>query len=219
MSMYKRICRECGKEFEGGPRAWYCPECRNERRLERQRIYWRNGYTRKIGSTDCCEMCGKPYTVNSGLQRYCSECAKINQLETDRRLSLEYYGNNKETLNPKRNAKRREIWRKEYVKKKRDVIWTIENGNGKVYETDNVTDFVRQYIVENPDEETVIKIRGRLCEMWYDRHHKKHTDRDYNGWKIVDKKVLKNIKTLTKDGGENDEIIAKQKAQFQGEKT
>jgi rubrerythrin len=24
-----RTCRQCGKEFQGGPRAWYCPECRS----------------------------------------------------------------------------------------------------------------------------------------------------------------------------------------------
>lgn len=23
-----RTCRECGSQFYGGPRAWYCPECR-----------------------------------------------------------------------------------------------------------------------------------------------------------------------------------------------
>lgn len=30
---------------------------------------------RSIGSTAYCERCGQPYTVNSGLQRYCPECA------------------------------------------------------------------------------------------------------------------------------------------------
>lgn len=27
-----RICKECGKSFPGGPRAWYCPDCRRERK-------------------------------------------------------------------------------------------------------------------------------------------------------------------------------------------
>ena len=22
-----RVCRQCGAVFQGGPRAWYCPEC------------------------------------------------------------------------------------------------------------------------------------------------------------------------------------------------
>lgn len=32
MAIYdNRICKECGIKFSGGPRAWYCPNCRKER--------------------------------------------------------------------------------------------------------------------------------------------------------------------------------------------
>lgn len=70
-----RTCATCGAVFDGGPRAKYCPECRAKRKKEQDRLYKRNGAARPLGSTDICEICGKPYTVTSGLQRYCPTCA------------------------------------------------------------------------------------------------------------------------------------------------
>lgn len=32
-----RICKECDRSFEGGPRAYYCPDCRIERKLQNKR--------------------------------------------------------------------------------------------------------------------------------------------------------------------------------------
>lgn len=88
-----RICRQCGARFEGGPRAWYCPDCRGERKRahdreakERARV----GTSRKIGSTDICVVCGKPYSVASGTQRYCPDCAPGATREADNRLSREW---------------------------------------------------------------------------------------------------------------------------------
>lgn len=31
-NMLPRICQGCGKTFLGGPRAWYCEDCREERK-------------------------------------------------------------------------------------------------------------------------------------------------------------------------------------------
>lgn len=70
-----RTCRQCGRTFPGGPRAWYCPACRAERKRDRERAHRRSGAQRKLGSTDLCESCGKPYIVSGGLQRYCPQCA------------------------------------------------------------------------------------------------------------------------------------------------
>lgn len=73
-----RVCRTCGAEFPGGPRAWYCPGCRSDRQREQSRDAKRRkaaGKTRAIGSTDTCTICGNAYTVNSGRQRYCPDCA------------------------------------------------------------------------------------------------------------------------------------------------
>lgn len=82
-----RICRTCGVTFPGGPRAWYCPSCRADRRREADRRYKRAGASRKIGSTDICQVCGKPYVVVSGLQKYCSGCAPEAVRSIDREQS------------------------------------------------------------------------------------------------------------------------------------
>ena len=89
-----RTCRTCGTVFPGGPRAWYCPDCRADRqRKQSQEAYRRkvSGKTRSIGSTDICTICGKPYTVASGLQRYCPDCAPAAIAEKDRHQAREYY--------------------------------------------------------------------------------------------------------------------------------
>lgn len=84
-----KVCRTCGTVFTGGPRAWYCPECRHARRLEKMRGYnaaIAAGTTRKIGSTSMCENCGKPYTVTSGRQKWCPDCRPEMIKQVDREL-------------------------------------------------------------------------------------------------------------------------------------
>ena len=70
-----RVCRLCGKTFPGGPRAWYCPECREIRRKESAARCAKTGTIRPLGSIDRCEICGGEYIVNSARQRYCKDCA------------------------------------------------------------------------------------------------------------------------------------------------
>lgn len=82
-----RVCRTCGAVFDGGPRAWYCPDCRAERKRRHdreQKARKRAGEVRALGSTDLCAICGKPYVVKGGLQRYCPDCAP----ETVRQIAL-----------------------------------------------------------------------------------------------------------------------------------
>lgn len=76
-SVYRtKTCATCGVEFVGYPRSKYCPACQAESRRAASRNHKRSGPARPIGSTDLCQACGKPYTVNSGRQRYCPECAR-----------------------------------------------------------------------------------------------------------------------------------------------
>lgn len=92
-----RTCATCGTVFEGGPRAKYCPNCRKERQKKADAEAYRRkvaGKTRRIGSEDVCERCGKTYTVNSGRQRYCPECAPLAVAEIDRRQGIEWYNKN-----------------------------------------------------------------------------------------------------------------------------
>ena len=102
-----RTCRECGRTFPGGPRAWHCPECRAIRSKTHNAIYRKNGPARPLGSTDNCVKCGKPYTINSARQMYCPACAREAVMEVDRRQSLEWYHENAGEYNPTRNDRRR----------------------------------------------------------------------------------------------------------------
>lgn len=93
----ERVCRTCGTKFDGGPRAWYCPGCRKERQRKQQkesRDRKKLGKTRKIGSVDYCVVCGGPYTVESGLQKYCKICADDAVKEIDRAQSREWNAKN-----------------------------------------------------------------------------------------------------------------------------
>lgn len=106
-----RVCRQCGKVFPGGPRAWYCPECRKVRTREQNARHKRAGAARPLGSVDKCESCGREYIVNSGLQRYCPQCATGKYREADREQSKAWNAANTtpERRKEERNAAKAEI--------------------------------------------------------------------------------------------------------------
>lgn len=109
MAIYDRICKQCGAEFKGGPRAWYCPNCRAVRRKAADSLCYdrkKKGVARSLGSIDICVACGEPYVVRGGLQKYCPECAPEEIKKNDRVQGLKYYWQNKDDINPVRNAKR-----------------------------------------------------------------------------------------------------------------
>lgn len=86
-----RMCKQCGTEFFGGPRAWYCSDCRYERRREQARKFREKKakglVERPLGSIDHCEVCGAEYVVQSARQRYCKACAPERYREVDREQS------------------------------------------------------------------------------------------------------------------------------------
>lgn len=107
--LQNRICKACGIEFIGGPRAYYCKTCREERRKFASKEYKerkKKGTVRAIGNIDICDICGEKYIVNSGQQRFCSNCQKSHNLEHDRATGLKYYHENKDNINPIRNIRR-----------------------------------------------------------------------------------------------------------------
>lgn len=101
-----RVCRQCGAVFQGGPRAWYCPECRADRAREASRRHKSKGTIRPLGSLDNCSVCGKPYVVKSARQKYCPECAYDAVREVDRPASRAWNQAHKDTYYPAKNAKR-----------------------------------------------------------------------------------------------------------------
>ena len=69
-----RRCRECGVVMTGHSRREYCRYCK--RIVLKQSAQQRKDSTKRaVGSVDSCRVCGQDYTVRSGNQRYCSECA------------------------------------------------------------------------------------------------------------------------------------------------
>lgn len=84
-----RICTICGKQFLGGPSARFCPECRQEKQKEYARAYKRRkraGKSIVMGVTKGkCARCGKEFVYQSGLQKYCPDCAEEAMREVDRK--------------------------------------------------------------------------------------------------------------------------------------
>ena len=96
-----RTCKECGKSFQGGPRAWYCPECREIRKKQQLKEYKyrkRSGNIVPLGSIIKCEICGKEIIKNGGLQRFCDECAAKHLKEVDNEQSLQWKKENPEKI-------------------------------------------------------------------------------------------------------------------------
>lgn len=117
-----RKCLSCSTNFPGGPRAYYCPACRVDRRRQAKARYQQKKRLgigiRHIGSTDRCERCNELYTVESGLQRFCPKCQPIHAAEYDAKTSLSFYHANKEGINPVRNERR--------LKGQRKCVWCDE---------------------------------------------------------------------------------------------
>ncbi len=90
-----KICA-CGVAFMGGPTAVYCPICRAERIRQRDHERYQRklaGNIRHIGSTDLCTICGNPYEVKSGNQKYCESCSAAETKKRAHELWFaEYYG-------------------------------------------------------------------------------------------------------------------------------
>lgn len=110
-----RTCRECGATFDGGPRAWYCPECREVRKkLQKVRYNDRRkrGLSLSLGeSIGRCEVCGREFVYVAARQRYCADCAQEAWKASDRRQGLEWYHKHMDL------GKRRERRKERYVKK------------------------------------------------------------------------------------------------------
>ena len=103
----EKVCVDCGGHYLGYPRSMRCPSCRAEAEKKALREYRerkRAGKARAIGSTDLCEVCGKPYTVAGGLQRMCEACAE----ERKNARALASYHAGKDAYRGRRSALRAE---------------------------------------------------------------------------------------------------------------
>ncbi len=117
MAIYERTCKTCNRIFIGGPRAWYCPDCREIRRREYAVSFKKHGTKRPLGSTDKCKNCGKEYVVESGRQMYCLACRPSMYKKVDNEQSTKYYYDIVSKDKNKRNTRRR----KKYSENKTEI--------------------------------------------------------------------------------------------------
>ena len=117
-----RICKQCGQEFKGGPRAWYCPKCRRYRRAEQSRRSKRNQLLGKsviIGkSIRKCEVCGNKFVIASANQKYCKGCAADAIKQKDAEQGAKYYHRVATTEYKVQRSKQR---REHYAKHKEEL--------------------------------------------------------------------------------------------------
>lgn len=112
--MLSRVCRECGCSFLGGPRAWYCTECRKKRiKIQNQEFKKRKraGEVIPNGSVIKCALCGKDIIKNSGVQRFCDECAAKHLKEIDNQQSLRWKMDNPDKI----KESKRKLSKKKYA--------------------------------------------------------------------------------------------------------
>lgn len=67
-------CIDCGKLIYRPIKCIRCEACQLAINHERHKEHQRTKPARPLGSTDICTICGKPYIVESGLQKYCPDC-------------------------------------------------------------------------------------------------------------------------------------------------
>lgn len=122
-----RICKNCGVTFAGGPRAWYCPTCRNERAKESNREHKRRkrlGKSRKVGDSQICVDCGCKYAYYIGASERCPKCAEMHGKTADRQKSKEW---NKANRDKYLEAKR------EHEGRKRASAGSVKTGEKYIY--------------------------------------------------------------------------------------
>lgn len=103
-----RQCRMCGSIFQGGPRAWYCQDCRAERQREQNSRFRKTGSARKLGSIDLCTRCGGEYVVASGRQKYCPVCSGEAVAQTVRAHKRQYAADHAEQMAKYKSAMSRD---------------------------------------------------------------------------------------------------------------
>lgn len=98
----ERVCIDCGIKFHGGPKAIRCPDCREYARTHKKQ----GKAKRPIGSVDHCCICGNPYIVTHGKQKYCGEdCARIGLLQYQKKRKKIY--NKSESVQKQRREVRK----------------------------------------------------------------------------------------------------------------
>lgn len=129
--MTDKRCDMCGLTFSGGPRASYCPTCREERRKQaaaEHRRRKRLGISRKVGDIQTCIDYGKKYEYYIGASERCTKCAEVHGKIIDRQNSQKWKSQNKAA----------------YLKAKKDYSDRQKQKNGPVKTGEQCITFERE---------------------------------------------------------------------------
>lgn len=74
--LWTSTCMDCGATFRRPIKCIRCAECQHKIKLKKWHEWKKNGSKRLLGSKDICKNCGAEYIVQSGMQRYCKNCAE-----------------------------------------------------------------------------------------------------------------------------------------------
>lgn len=194
-----RVCRECGATFQGGPRAWYCPECRAERKKIQTKEYKQRkkaGKTVPVGSLIKCEICGKEIVKSGGSQRFCSECAAKHLKEVDNQQSLEWKKSNPEKVreSKRKMSKARHATGESHESGVKGVTWDKGkkkwivkiNYKGKQYrimQTSDMDEAIRA--IEKTDAQ-IIALINQICNASYPQKGAKRIEEDNLNYRYAD---------------------------------
>lgn len=70
-------CVDCGKLIYRPIKCIRCEACQLVINKYRHKVQQRTEPSRPLGSTDICQVCGKPYVVQASLQKYCPACRDV----------------------------------------------------------------------------------------------------------------------------------------------
>lgn len=106
-------CQDCGRVVRMHIKSKRCKACQAEADRRNDAAHKRakaRGHTRELGAHDLCTVCGKPYIITSGRQKYCPDCAPSATKAADSKATVAWYAEHPEKRDA-RNAKRRKDWR------------------------------------------------------------------------------------------------------------
>lgn len=69
--IYEKLCRNCGESYKTkSPNAWYCPECKKDKKKKKRLVVKKNG----VVITKICRNCESEFKTTNGYDWYCERC-------------------------------------------------------------------------------------------------------------------------------------------------
>lgn len=158
---HDKPCIDCGKNVRMHIKSKRCKECQEAANRRNDAAHKRakaKGHTRQIGANDLCTVCGKPYIINSGMQKYCPSCAPSATKAADSQATLAWIYAAYESDPGKREA-RNKGRRSNWAERPRQCVVCGD-----------------QFIPPTPRRKTC----GEDCQVEYHRQQQRESDKKRN---------------------------------------